>query len=166
MSNLKKLFDKSHPFLGQPGEWVVLGHGMFGEGLNKVPVEGKVQINHDKGKIVNKGTMSVVSATDPVTFASRYELTPTEIPHVLTFFQANEQLGDMSGQVVVFDDRIVSFYGSGDGLVIGSEVLLKAGENRYVVTGGLYSQGAVVSLWKLDMVRQAREEKEPEDENA
>jgi len=38
-------------------------------------------------------------------------------------------------------------------------VFLKLGENRYTVTGGLYSAGFVVNLWKLDMVRQAMEEK-------
>ncbi|MFV1957758.1 MAG: hypothetical protein ACC669_12165 [bacterium] len=26
MANLKKLFGKEHPFLGEPGEWLVLGH--------------------------------------------------------------------------------------------------------------------------------------------
>ncbi len=170
MSILKKFLSSSHPLLGHPGEWVVLGHGMFGEKLDKVPVEGRIQISHSKGKIVNEGTMSVVSATDPVTFQSRYELTPTEVPHILSFFQANEQLGDMNGQVVIFDDRIISFYRSGDSLVTGSEVLLKAGENRYIVTGGLYSQHAVVSLWKLDMVREAMKdegiEKSPGQESA
>jgi len=26
VANLKKLFSKEHPFLGEPGEWLVLGH--------------------------------------------------------------------------------------------------------------------------------------------
>ncbi len=162
MANLKKLFGKEHPFLGEPGEWVVLGHGMYGEQLIRVPIEGKVVISHRKGKIINEGTMSVVSSTEPVTFSSRYELSLTDNPEILSFFQVNEELGDMRGQVIVFDDRIISFYSSGDETVTGSEVFLKLGENRYTVTGGLYSAGFVVNLWKLDMVRQAKEEKEQE----
>jgi hypothetical protein len=159
MANLKKLFGKEHPFLGEPGEWVVLGHGMYGEQLIRVPIEGKAVISHRKGKIINEGTMSVVSSTEPVTFSSRYELSLTDNPEILSFFQVNEELGDMRGQVIVFDDRLISFYSSGDETVTGSEVFLKLGENRYTVTGGLYSAGFVVNLWKLDMVRQTKEEK-------
>ncbi len=162
MANLKKLFGTEHPFLGEPGEWVVLGHGMYGEQLIRVPIEGKVVISHRKGKIVNEGTMSVVSSTEPVTFSSRYELSLTDNSEILSFFQVNEELGDMRGQVIVFDDRIISFYSSGDETVTGSEVFMKLGENRYTVTGGLYSTGFVVNLLKLDMVRQTKEEKEQE----
>ncbi len=160
VANLKNLFGKEHPFLGEPGEWMVLGHGMYGEQLIRVPIEGKAVISHRKGKIINEGTMSVVSSAEPVTFSVRYELSLTDDPHILSFFQVNEQLGDMRGQVVVFDDRIISFYSSGDETVTGSEVFLKLGENRYTVTGGLYSGGSVINLWKLDMVRQAKEERE------
>jgi hypothetical protein len=80
-------------------------------------------------------------------------MTPAEDELVLDFFQANEPVGDLKGKVVVFDDRIVSNYSSGDGSLAGFEILHKMGDNRYAATGTLTSNGQLVNLWKLDLVR-------------
>jgi len=76
---------------------------------------------------------------------------------VLDFFQANEPVGDLTGKVVVFDDRLVSSYTSGDGTLTGFEVLHRLGDNRYAATGTLTKTGRLVNLWKLDLVRPAED---------
>jgi len=112
-----------------------------------------MQISHEDGKIINTGEMSVVSRSNPMTFHTSYELTPAGDEMVLDFFQPNEPAGDLRGKVVVFDDRIISSYISGDGSLAGCEVLHRMGDNRYAVTGTLTSNGRLVNLWKLDLVR-------------
>lgn len=153
MTDLKKLFKKEHPFLTEPGFWVVAGHGMSGEPLDRVPIQGRMQISHEEGKILNIGEMSVVSRSNPMTFRTSYELTPTSDELMLDFYQSNEPVGDLKGKVVVFDDRIISSYASGDGSLAGCEVLHRMGDNRYAATGTLTSNGQLVNLWKLDLVR-------------
>ena len=81
--------------------------------------------------------------------------TPDEL--VLDFFQANEAAGNLTGKVVVFDDRLISTYTSGDGSMTGSEVLQKMGDNRYAATGTFLQNGKLVNLWKLDLVRPAED---------
>ena len=153
MVDLKKLFKGEHPFLTEPGFWIVAGHGMSGEPLDRLPIQGKMQISHEDGKILNIGEMSVVSRSNPITFQTSYEMTPSEDDLVLDFFQANESVGDLKGKVVVFDDRLVSTYTSGDGSLTGCEVLHRMGDNRYAATGTLLGAGKLVNLWKLDLVR-------------
>ena len=68
MVDLRKLFKKEHPFLTEPGFWIAAGHGMTGEPLDRVPIQGRIQISHEDGKIVNVGEMSVVSRSNPITF--------------------------------------------------------------------------------------------------
>ena len=126
---------------------------MMGEDMTRLPMEGQIRISHRDGKVINDGSMNLVSHVDPMSFTSHYELTPTEIPEVLSFFQPNDEVGDLRGQVIAFDDRIISNYCSGDGSLAGTEVFLKMSDRRYVVTGSLTSEGKVVNLWKMDMVR-------------
>ncbi len=166
MSDLKKLFRKEHPFITEPDTWIVAGHSMSGDPLDRVPVQGRIQITHEEGKIVNLGEMAFVSKSNPVTFQTAYELTPTEDELVLDFFQANESVGDLRGKVVAFDDRLISSYTSGDGSLTGTEVFYKTGDNRYAVTGTLVSGGRIISLWKLDLVRPAAEEVQENSEQA
>ncbi|UCG37737.1 MAG: hypothetical protein JSV00_05885 [bacterium] len=162
MKELKKLFRGDHPFITQPGLWLVAGHGMFGDPLERVPVQGRVQISHLDGKILNDGEMSLVSRTaEGSSFHTSYEMSPTEDELVLSFFQANESVGDLRGKVVGFDDRLISTYTSGDGALTGFEVLHKMGDNRYAVTGTLLDRGQVVNLWKLDLVRPSAEGSNP-----
>ena len=153
MTDLTKLFKKEHPFLTEPDFWIAAGHGLSGEPLDRVPIQGRMQISHEEGKIVNTGEMSVVSRSNPMTFHTSYELTPSDDELVLDFFQPNEPVGDLKGKVVVFDDRIISSYSSGDGSLAGCEVLHRMGDNRYAATGTLTSNGQLVNLWKLDLVR-------------
>jgi len=155
MSDLTKLFNKDHPFISEPDEWIIVGHGMNGDMKRRIPMEGRSKVSHRDGKIVNEGVMSFVSASDPVTFQSYYELTPTEIPAVLAFYQENEPVGDLKGEVVAFYDRLISVYHSGDGSLAGSEVFIKMSENLYTVTGSLTREGKILNLWKLDMVRRS-----------
>ncbi|MCJ7500626.1 hypothetical protein MUP29_10245 [bacterium] len=154
---MKKLFKGEHPFLTEPGFWIVAGHGMSGEPLDRVPIQGRIQISHEVGqdtqKILNIGEMSVVSRSNPLTFQTSYEMIPSEDALQLDFFQANETVGDLKGKVVFFDDRLISTYTSGDGSLTGYEVLHRMGENRYAVTGTLLGAGKLVNLWKLDLVR-------------
>lgn len=155
--DLGKLFKGEHPFLTEPGFWIAAGHGMSGEPLDRLPIQGRVQISHEDGKIVNRGEMSIVSRSNPITFQSFYELTPSSDELALDFLQINESVGDLSGKVVVFDDRIVSTYHSGDGTMTGCEVLHRMGDNRYAATGTLLGEGRLVNIWKLDLVRPARD---------
>ena len=164
MTDLKKLFKKEHPFLTEPGFWVAAGHGMSGEPLDRVPIQGRMQISHEEGKIVNIGEMSVVSRSNPMTFSTTYELTPTSDELVLDFYQPNEPVGDLNGKVVVFDDRIISNYTSGDGSLGGCEVLHRMGDNWYAATGTLTSNGQLVNLWKLDLVRPIEEGQQEREE--
>ncbi len=164
MSDLTRLFNRDHPFISEPDEWIIVGHGMKSDLNDRIPMEGRSRISHRDGKIVNEGTMSVVSASDPVTFESRYELTPTETPSVLAFYQKNEAVRDLEGEVVAFYDRLISVYRSGDGSLTGSEVFIKMSENRYTVTGSLTRNGKILNLWKLDMVRQSEGTSMLEDE--
>jgi hypothetical protein len=157
MVNLNKLFKGEHPFLTEPGFWIVAGHGMSGEPLDRVPIQGRMQVSHEDGKILNIGEMSVVSRSNPLTFQTSYEMIPSADELQLDFFQANESVGDLKGKVVVFDDRLISTYTSGDGSLTGWEVLHRMGENRYAATGTLLEAGKVVNLWKLDLVRPAEE---------
>jgi hypothetical protein len=162
MTDLSKLFRGEHPFITQPATWMVAGHGMSGEPLKRIPIQGRVQITHQDGKVFNYGEMSVVSrSTEAKSFTSSYEMTPTEDELVLTFHQLNESVGDLSGRVVAFDDRLVSSYTSGDGSLMGCEVLYKMGENHYTVTGTLVSKGKLVNLWKLDLVRPSTDNSDP-----
>ncbi len=157
MVDLKKLFKGEHPFLTEPGFWIVAGHGMSGEPLDRMPIQGRMQISHEDGKILNIGEMSVVSRSNPLTFQTSYEMIPSEDKLQLDFFQANEAVGDLRGKVVFFDDRLISTYHSGDGSLTGWEVLYRMGENRYTATGTLLGDGKLVNLWKLDMVRPAED---------
>ena len=141
MSELSKLFRKEHPFITEPDMWIVAGHSMSGSPLDRIPLQGRIQITHEEGKIVNMGEMQFVSRSNPMTFQTTYELTPTEDELVLDFFQANEAVGDLRGKVVAFDDRLISSYTSGDGSLVGSEVFYKTGDNRYAVTGTLVNGG-------------------------
>jgi hypothetical protein len=162
MADLKKLFRGAHPFITQPATWIVAGHGMSGEPLARVPVHGRVRILHREGRIINEGEMAMISrASQAASFSVAYEMTPTEDELVLAFFQANEAVGDLSGKVVAFDDRLVSSYTSGDGNLTGFEVFFKTGENRYAVTGSLLSGGKLINLWKLDMVRPSAGSSDP-----
>ena len=63
MSDLKKLFRKEHPFITEPDTWIVAGHSMSGDPLDRVPVQGRIQITHEEGKIVNLGEMDEIAAT-------------------------------------------------------------------------------------------------------
>ena len=153
MPDLKKRFMDEHPFLGKPGLWILAGHGMSGDPLHRVPMQGRMQVSHEEGKIVTVGEMSVISRSNPVNFQVSYEMTPSRDDLVLDFFQANEPVGDMRGKVVLFDDRIVSTYTSGDRSLTGYEVLHRMGDQRYAVTGALLSDGKILNLWKLDLVR-------------
>ena len=154
MTDLTRLFSGDHPFITDPGDWIVVGHGMARDDLVKVPMEGRFRIEHSEGKVVNDGVMSIVSPTEPVTFKTRYELSPTDHRSRLAFFQVNSEVGDLAGDVIAFEDRIISAYRSGDGQIVGSEVLLKLGDNRYTATGTLLRNGELVNMWKLDLVRQ------------
>lgn len=157
MSDLAKLFNRDHPYLSEPDEWIIVGHGMSGEMTRRIPVKGTSKISHRDGKIVNEGSISFVSASEPVSIESYYELTPTDTPAVLAFHQKNEQVGGLKGEVVAFYDRLISVYHSGNGLLAGSEVFIKMSENLYTVTGSLTREGKIVNLWKLDMVRRSHE---------
>ncbi len=156
--DLKKLFKGDHPLLSDPGFWVVAGHGLTGKPLHRVPIQGTMQITHEDGKIVNLGEMSVVSRSSPSTFQTSYVLSLTEDRSVLDFFQSNEPVDDLRGKVVVFDDRLVSTYVSGDGSLTGFEVLHRLGDYRYAATGSLLGNGELVNLWKLDLIRPASDE--------
>ena len=164
MVDLKKLFKREHPFITEPGFWIVAGHGMSGDPLDRVPIQGRMQISHEDGRIVNIGEMSVVSRSNPMTFQTSYEMTPSEDEFVLDFFQTNESVGDLRGKVVFFDDRLVSTYTSGDGSLTGCEVLHRMGDNRYAATGTLLGDGKLINLWKLDLVRPAEGEPQEKDE--
>lgn len=164
MADLKKLFKGEHPFLSDPGFWIVAGHGMSGEPLDRIPIQGRMQVSHENGKIVTMGEMSVVSRSNPMTFQTSYEMTPSGDELVLEFYQANEPAGDLKGKVVVFDDRLVSTYVSGDGTLTGCEVLHRMGDNRYAATGTLLEKGSLVNLWKLDLVRPAEEDQKDQDD--
>jgi len=170
MADLKKLFKGEHPFLTEPGFWIAAGHGMSGEPLDRVPIQGRMQISHEEShegkKIVNIGEMSIVSRSNPMTFHTSYELTLSGDELVLNFFQANEPVGDLRGQVVVFDDRLVSTYSSNDGSLTGCEVLHRMGENRYAATGTIFGEGKLINLWKLDLVRPAKDESHEKDEQS
>lgn len=157
MTDPAKVFSPDHPFLDQPGSWFAAGHGMTGDPLDRVPIQGLMQISHEGGKILNRGQMTIVSRTNPVTFQVSYELSPSGDDQVLDFFQANQSVGNLKGKVVVFDDRLVSTYSSGDGSLTGWEVLHRMGENRYAATGSLLEEGRLTNLWKLDLVRPASE---------
>jgi len=159
MSDLKSRFFREHPFLSQPGTWIAAGHGMSGDPLDRLPIQGRIRISHEDGRIINTGEMSLVSKSNPVAFGTSYNLTLSDDELALDFFQANEPVGNMTGKVVIFDDRLVSAYASGDGTLRGFEVLHKMGENRYAVTGILTSDDRLVNLWKLDLVRPAPEAK-------
>lgn len=154
MADLKKLFRGEHPLITQPATWVVAGHGMSGDPLMRVPIQGHVRISHHEGKVINEGEMMIISR-DPgtVTIPVSYEMTPTDDELVLDFHQVNEAVGHLRGKVVAFDDRLVSSYISGDGSLNGCEILHRMGENRYAVTGTLVSNGSLINLWKLDLVR-------------
>jgi hypothetical protein len=165
LSKLSKLFRKEHPFITEPDMWIVAGHSMSGSPLDRIPLQGRIQITHEEEKIINQGEMQFVSKSNPMAFQSMYELTPTEDELALDFFQANESVGDLRGKVVAFDDRLVSSYTSGDGSLTGSEVFFRMGDNRYAVTGTLLSGGEIISLWKLDLVRPAAEES-PDDNSS
>lgn len=158
MSKLNKLFRKEHPFITEPDTWIVAGHSMSGTPLDRVPLQGQIQITHEEDKIVNMGEMQFVSRSNPNPFQTMYELTPTDDELALDFFQANEAVGDLRGKVVAFDDRLVSSYTSGDGTLTGSEVFFRMSESRYAVTGTLLSGGEIISLWKLDLIRPLAEE--------
>lgn len=154
MADLKRLFRGEHPFVTRPGTWVVAGHGMSGEPLNRLPIQGRVRIAHLEDRIVNDGEMTIISRESGSTVLPvSYEMTPTDDELVLTFHQVNEAVGDLMGKVVAFDDRLISNYTSGDGRIKGCEVLHRMGENHYAVTGSLTSNGILVNLWKLDLVR-------------
>ncbi len=155
MADLTRLLRGAHPFLSEPGEWIVAGHSLHGETLQKIPVQGTTRVVHDEGKIVNEGVMTIMSASEPVTFGTRYEIAPTDDYQVFRFFQANPEVGDLTGTMVAMDDRLISSYSSGQGSLVGLEVLHRLGDYRYAVTGGLTSAGRLVSLWKFDMVRPA-----------
>lgn len=158
MADLNKLFKGEHPFLSKPGSWFAAGHGMSGDPLDRMPIQGKMEVSHEEGKIVTIGEMSIVSRTNPMTFQTSYELTPSPDELILEFYQPNEGVGDLRGKVAVFDDRIISTYSSGDGTLTGYEVLHRMGDNRYAATGTLVENGKLVNLWKLDLVRPAEEE--------
>lgn len=166
MTDLKRLFKGEHPFLSEPGFWIVAGHGMSGDPLERVPIQGKIQVSHEAGGIRTVGEMGVVSRFDPVTFQTVYEMTPSEDELALDFFQANEPVGDLRGKVVVFDDRLISTYVSGDGSLTGCEVLHRMGDNRYAATGTLLEKGNLVNLWKLDLVRPAVSGSETQDDHS
>ena len=155
MGDLTKLLRGAHPFLSSPGPWIMAGHGMHGSPLDKVPMQGQTDVRHEQGKVINEGTMKVVSAADPASFSTRYEITPTQDRLRFDFFQANTDVGDMTGTVVAIDDRLVSTYASGDGTLLGMEVMHRLGDFRYAVTGSLVREGRLVSIWKFDMVRPA-----------
>jgi hypothetical protein len=154
MTDLSKLFRGEHPLITQPGTWIIAGHSMSGEPMRRVPVQGHTRITHLDGRIVNEGEMTIMSReSGAASISVSYEMTPTDDELVLSFHQANEQLGHLSGKVVAFDDRLVSSYTSGDGSLKGCEIMHKMGENHYAVTGTLVSNGNLVNLWKLDLVR-------------
>ncbi len=153
MPELTKLFRKGHPIITDPAEWIAAGHGMWGDPLERIPVEGRIKISHSNGKIVNEGYMQYVSRVDPVGFSTVYELTPTDDELVLDFMQENSEVGGLEGKLVAFDDRLVVSYVSGDGRLAGNEVFAKLGDNRYTVTGCLTQEGSIINLWKLDLVR-------------
>lgn len=153
VADLAKIFRGDHPFVSEPGTWIAAGHGMSGDPLDRIPIQGRVRISHVGGRIMNEGEMSVVSRSNPLTFQTSYELTPTGDPLVLEFYQENGSVGDLRGKVVAFDDRLVSSYISGDGSMTGCEVFHRMGDNRYAVTGNLLSNGHLMNLWKLDLVR-------------
>jgi len=67
---------------------------------------------------------------------------------------------------VVFDDRLVSTYTSGDGSLTGCEVLHRMSDNRYAVTGTLLGNGSLVNLWKLDLVQPAENGSGEEDKSS
>jgi len=166
MVDLKKLYKGEHPFLSDPGFWVVAGHGMSGEPLDRMPIQGRMQVSHEGGKILNIGEMSVVSRSNPLTFQTSYEMTPSGDELLLDFFQANESVGDLKGKVVVFDDRLISTYASGDGSLTGWEVLHRMGDNRYAATGSLLGAGNLLNLWKLDLVRPVEDGSQEKDDQS
>jgi hypothetical protein len=161
LTDLGKLFKGEHPFICDPGQWIVVGHGLTGKEMKSVPIEGQIQIRHQGEKVISDGTMKVVSHVDQVSFKSYYEMTPTDMTGILSFYQPNEEVGDLRGQVIAFDDRIISSYVSGDGSLAGTEIFQRISDRRYSVTGSLTKEGEVVNLWKMEMVRLV-EDKQPQ----
>lgn len=156
MSDLTKVFSSAHPFLSDPGEWLVVGAGISGADLSRFPLDGRTNVYHEEGRIRVEGLMSVLGKEN-LHFTSTFTLAPSDHEKLLAYTQPSPEVGDLAGEMLWVDDRLVVAYASGDGTLQGSEVYHRMGENRYAVTGSVSRQGSFVSVWKVDMVRQAKD---------
>ncbi len=154
MADLTRVFSAAHPFLSEPGEWIVLGLGISGADLSRFPLDGRTNVYHEEGKIRVEGLMSVLGKEN-LHFTSTFTLEPSDNENLLAYSQAGPQVGGMTGELLRVDDRLVVTYASGDGTLQGVEVYHRMGDNRYAVTGSVSRQGSFVSVWKVDMVRKA-----------
>jgi hypothetical protein len=147
-------FAKTHPFINEPGEWLTIGMGMQGADLSRFPLDGRTNVYHEEGRIRVEGFLSVIEREEK-SFTTCYHLLPTDHENLLEYRQESRQLGDLRGEMVCMDDRLVTSFASGDGALQGCEVLHRLGENRYTLTGFVSREGSFVSLWKVDLVRKA-----------
>jgi hypothetical protein len=153
-SDLAGLFDKNHPFISEPGEWLTLGAGVSGTDLARFTLDGRTNVYHEDGRIRVEGFMSVI-AYEGKNFVTGYTLEPTEHPNLLEYRQENPEVGGVRGELLWMDDRLVVTFASGDGTLNGNELFHKLGDNRYTVTGSVSREGSFVSVWKVDLVRKA-----------
>lgn len=154
-SDLTRIFAKAHPFVTEPGEWHTLGVGIQGADLTRFALDGRTNVYHEEGAIRVEGFMSVV-ANEGQNFVTGYRLLPTEHENLLAYRQENPEVGGIKGELLWLDDRLVTSFASGNGVLAGSEILHKSGDNRYSVTGFIAREGSFVTAWKVDLVRQAR----------
>jgi hypothetical protein len=142
-----------HTWLFEPAIWVAEGR-FWERGELEREGRGSSIIRHGSVGWQIEGTMTILG-DPPAEFRNNYKVpVPRAGSRVVPWESHNPALGPLSGTFFIADDAIMSSFRSGDGKFVGSEQLTYLAADRYRAHGLFLAEGAIVSAWSMNLVRQ------------
>lgn len=139
-----------HTFLFREGLWRVAGERRDGAGA-PLAVQGEMRVRHEPGRWLSESTLRAGS-NPPQEHRNRTEVAPFSPGSQSTHWSAESQnLGTLTGRLVVTGDAILSFYSSATGRYRGYECMLQKDAKRYSVRGAMLEQDKLISTWAFEL---------------
>lgn len=132
------------------GLWRLAGERRDGAGA-AAAVEGEMRVRHETGRWLSETTLRV--RVKPATeHRNRMEVVPFSPGSLSTHWSAESQnLGALSGRLVVSGDALLSFYASATGRYRGFECMQQKDAAHYSVRGAMLEQDKLLSAWAFEL---------------
>lgn len=142
-----------HTFLVSDGNWEAVGVGWVGDEAREARITGHTEVRSlGAGATVVESTMTV-HADVPFEVHQHYEVRRAAVPERLRFVSRNDRLGELKGEINLFQDYILLHYASAKGRFRGSECLLRRSPDHYTAIGQFIADGRTQTMWEVELRR-------------